>query len=205
MPFGTNIKFSMLSVATVIAGLGIASVSANAFGAVDTASHVPSSPASPIATQPAPIAAVSVPAVVEQADPTPALHDAKPSADQSITAQDDETQCLAKIVLHEAGNQSPRGQLAVAQLVMNRVHSARFPHTICGVAMQHGQFFNVYAYHPESDKRWHKALDVAMDARNGTSDPVVGDALFFHANYISPRSFKSHVIVAELGAHIFYR
>ena len=116
---------------------------------------------------------------------------------------DRELTCLAKIVLHEAGNQSRTGQLAVAQVVMNRVRSGRFASTICGVAMQRGQFFNVHAYNPARDSRWRLALEIARDAREGVSEPVIGDALFFHAAYAG--GVGGHRQVGRIGGHIFYR
>ncbi|MEM8696767.1 MAG: cell wall hydrolase [Pseudomonadota bacterium] len=114
--------------------------------------------------------------------------------------------CLVKIVRHEAANQSMTGQLAVAQLVMNRVNSPRFPNTICDVAHQRGQFFNTNAYNPSrDDQRWANAMEVAIDARNGISDPVIDDAVFYHAAYVSPRFHRSRPRVAQIEDHIFYR
>src|SRR5436305_1952816 len=132
---------------------------------------------------PAPLAR---PAVIQQLQPVaPPLAEesqAAPARDEDSPAPapqaaDAELTCLAKIVLHEAGNQSRTGQLAVAHVVMNRVHSGRFAGTICGVALQRGQFFNVHAYNPPHDSRWRLALEVARDARDGLSEPVIGDAL----------------------------
>jgi N-acetylmuramoyl-L-alanine amidase len=160
-------------------------------------------------SQPAPLVR---PAVVQQLQPvTPPVADddqAPPATDEDSPAPapqaaDAELTCLAKIVLHEAGNQSRTGQLAVAQVVMNRVHSGRFAGTICGVAMQRGQFFNVHAYNPPHDSRWRLALEVARDAREGVSEPVIGDALFFHAAYAG--GVGNHHQVGRIGGHIFYR
>ena len=114
--------------------------------------------------------------------------------------------CLVKIVRHEAANQSMTGQLAVAQLVMNRVNSPRFPNTICEVAHQRGQFFNTDAYNPSrNDQRWANAMEVAIDARNGISDPVVGEAVFYHAAYVNPRFHRTRPRVTQIEDHIFYR
>ena len=158
-------------------------------------------------SQPAPAV---IPAVIQQQQP--AQPDALPPAvaddDDSVapaaqTAPDAELTCLAKIVLHEAGNQSRTGQLAVAQVVMNRVHSGRFASTICGVAMQRGQFFNVHAYNPRHDTRWFQALEVARQARDGNAEPVMQGALFFHAAYAGP--FRGRTRLGRIGGHIFYR
>ncbi len=155
--------------------------------AVDTA---------PLAPQPvaAPIPAPTAPQIEATAEPAIAGH-----------GVDDETVCLAKIVHHEAGNQPRDGQLAVAQVVINRLESPIFPKSICAIALQRNQFFNVHAYNPRQDQRWHTAVDIALDARNGVSAPVVGEALFFHAAYARPGFFRSRPRVAQIGDHIFYR
>ncbi len=134
-----------------------------------------------------------------------------PEADAEIETAindtvDEDLICLAKIVRHEAANQSMTGQIAVAQLVMNRVHSPRFPNTICEVAHQRGQFFNTRAYHPSrEDQRWANAMEAAIDARNGISDPVVGDAVFYHAAYAYSRFHAGRPRVTQIEDHIFYR
>jgi spore germination cell wall hydrolase CwlJ-like protein len=119
---------------------------------------------------------------------------------------DAELACLAKVVVHEAGNQSRDGQMAVAQVVMNRVNDSRgrFGRTICGVIMQRGQFFNVHAYNPPRNARWHAAVQVAREARNGSAEPVMEGALFFHAAYAN-MSFRGRTRIGRLGGHIFYR
>lgn len=118
---------------------------------------------------------------------------------------DEETICLAKIVHHESANQPREGQLAVAQVVMNRLASPRFPKSICAIALQPGQFFNVHAYNPREDHRWDRAVEIALDARNGISAPVVGEALFFHAAHASPSFHRSRPRVTQIGHHVFYR
>ena len=39
-------------------------------------------------------------------------------------------------VFHEAKNQSVEGQIAVAEVVMNRVADTRYPNTVCEVVYQ---------------------------------------------------------------------
>jgi N-acetylmuramoyl-L-alanine amidase len=118
---------------------------------------------------------------------------------------DAELTCLAKVVVHEAGNQSRDGQMAVAQVVMNRLNDSRgrFGRTICGVIMQRGQFFNVHAYNPPRNARWRTAVEIARQARDGTHPPVIGNALFFHAAYAAP--FRGRARVGRIGDHVFYR
>jgi len=156
-------------------------------------------------------AAPVVPAVLQQqAQPeTPAPvatdEDDSPAPTPAVQAAPDaELNCLAKVVVHEAGNQPRAGQLAVAQVVMNRVRSGRFASTICGVVSQRGQFFNVHAYNPPHAARWRLAMELARDAREGISEPVIGNALFFRAAY-SSGSFGNRRQVGRIGAHLFYR
>lgn len=122
------------------------------------------------------------------------------------TEMDDELECLAKVVLHEAGNQSREGQIAVAEVVMNRLNDPRrrFGRSICGVILQRGQFFNVHAYHPQNrDRRWGRAVEIARAVRDGAADRVTNGALFFRAPHGAP--FRGRTRTTTIGGHHFYR
>ena len=110
---------------------------------------------------------------------------------------------MAKVVLHEAGRSSREGQLAVAQVIMNRMQSGRFAATICGVANQPGQFFHTASYNPPRSAAWQSAVAVARQVRDGDVEPVAPGALFFHA--ASAGAFRNHQRVAMLGGNVFYR
>lgn len=157
-----------------------------------------------------PTPAVPAPAealVVEQ-PAAPEETDESPEAPETPRSQvvDADLICLTKVVVHEAGNQSRAGQMAVAQVVMNRLNDPRrrFGRSICGVVMQRGQFFNVHAYNPPRNARWFRALEVAREARDGTAEPVMEGALFFHAAYARV-NFRGRTRIGRLGDHIFYR
>ncbi len=117
-------------------------------------------------------------------------------------------ECIAKVVRHEAANQSKKGQLAVAQLIVNRTRvGSRFGHTACAVVNQPGQFFNTDSYHPDRNSdAWTQAVAVSRDAVQHISPDVTPGALFYHAAYQAPpRFFRSRQRVAVLGDHVFYR
>ncbi|MDB5693793.1 MAG: cell wall hydrolase [Alphaproteobacteria bacterium] len=122
------------------------------------------------------------------------------------TAADGEQECLANAVYFEAKGEPLRGQLAVAQVILNRTRSGRFPSSVCGVVRQRGQFSFVHRGHlpsvPRGSAAWRKAVAVARMAREG-AEPVAARALFFHARSVSTGWHA--VRVAQIGNHIFYR
>jgi len=120
---------------------------------------------------------------------------------------DKQLECMAKVVLHEAGNQPRAGQLAVAQLIMNRVGQERFGSTVCEVVNQPGQFFRTASYNPhQGSQRWATAVEVSRQAMAGNADQVVPGAVFYHAAHATPnRFFRSRERLSMVGDHIFYR
>lgn len=118
-----------------------------------------------------------------------------------------EVECMSKVVRHEASNQPRRGQLAVAQALVNRLHAGRFGETICQVVGQPGQFFDVTAYQPRRDTaEWQTAVEVSRQALDGSADQVAPGALFFRAAYAPSNTFfRTRQRVAAIGGHIFYR
>ncbi len=115
--------------------------------------------------------------------------------------------CMAKVVMHEAANQPRSGQLAVAQLIMNRVGQDRFGESVCEVVNQRGQFFNTASYNPRRDSaRWAAAVEVARQAMAGNADQVVPGAVFYHAVHQAPnRFFRTRERISMVGDHVFYR
>ena len=118
----------------------------------------------------------------------------------------DDLRCIATGVYFESANQALEGQLAVANVILNRAESGRFAPTPCAVLTQRGQFSFVrrgVVPTPPNDRRWARAVAIARIASvDGWTDPVPG-ALFFHATYVSPGWNRPRV--ARLGDHIFYR
>ncbi|WP_294394678.1 cell wall hydrolase [uncultured Sphingomonas sp.] len=115
--------------------------------------------------------------------------------------------CMAKVVLHEAGNQSRDGKIAVAQTLVNRLRDGRFGDSICDVANQPGQFFNLSGYNPSRDSdRWADAMNVAEYVLGGEADAIAPGAMFFRANYARSNGFfRGRKRIASVGAHVFYR
>ncbi|HET7606250.1 MAG TPA: cell wall hydrolase [Sphingomicrobium sp.] len=119
-----------------------------------------------------------------------------------------ELECLATGIYFESKGEPLKGQLAVGQVIANRADSGgRFPSTYCGVLFQRGQFSFVHGrslpHVSHSKKQWQTAVAIARIVDRDLKDSVVGDALFFHARYVSPGWRLKRV--ASIGNHIFFR
>lgn len=122
--------------------------------------------------------------------------------------------CLTAAIYYEAGNESERGKLAVAQVVLNRLRHPAFPKTVCDVVFQGSertagcQFTftcdGAMARLPEQ-WRWQAARQVADGALSGRVEPTVGWATNYHANYVLPYWAMKLAKTVVIGTHIFYR
>jgi spore germination cell wall hydrolase CwlJ-like protein len=119
-----------------------------------------------------------------------------------------ELECLATGVYFEAKSEPLAGQLAVGQVIANRAQSGgRFPSSYCGVLFQRGQFSFVHGGRlpsvPRANKQWQTAVAIAKIVDQGLKESAVGDALFFHARYVSPGWRMKRI--ASIGNHVFFR
>jgi len=199
-----------------ITGLIGASTPSFAFE-LDKTVNVPSALSVP---QPTPLVAAT-PARVDtaqpaiQADskdqaPTPTLEYA--SLSEAVAAQDtdtldgDDLACMAGAVYFEAKGEPLSGQLAVADVIINRTKSGRFPTSICSVVKQRGQFsFVRHGRIPAiaNSAAYRTAVAVARVAMADAWDSPAADAMYFHARRVSPAWRMQKV--ASIGNHIFYR
>ena len=131
--------------------------------------------------------------------------------------------CMATNIYHEAGNQSMIGQMAVGQVVLNRVADKRFPNTVCEVVKQAVTYkksdkpirwkcqFTWYCDgkkdEPDFDSRtWRLALDHASILINKTILlDVTEGATHYHATYVRPAWAKTKTRTTRIDRHIFYR
>ncbi len=122
-------------------------------------------------------------------------------------------ECLAQAVYYEARGETPAGQAAVAQVVLNRVRHPAFPKSVCAVVFQgaHGsgcQFSfacDGAAHHPLESLAWRRAEKVAAKALDGEVMTEVGNATHFHVNGLSAGWGSNLLKVAQIGSHVFYR
>ena len=121
--------------------------------------------------------------------------------------------CLALNIYHEARDQSTAGQLAVAQVTVNRVDSKHYPDTVCDVVYQKGKSICAFSWTcdgasdtPHEDKAWQKSMMLAgmMLDEDNTID-VVNGATHYHTKEVNPYWADSLRVVKQVGDHIFYK
>ncbi|MBX3560188.1 MAG: cell wall hydrolase [Sphingomonas sp.] len=119
-----------------------------------------------------------------------------------------EQHCLASAVYFEARGESLEGQLAVAEVVLNRTRSGRYPDGICAVVRQRAQFSFVRGgVIPRADRNspaWRRAVAVARIAEIGEPRLLSEGVLWYHAHYVSPSWGRRLARTTRIGAHIFY-
>jgi spore germination cell wall hydrolase CwlJ-like protein len=117
---------------------------------------------------------------------------------------DNELDCIARAVYFEAGGEPLAGQIAVAQVIMNRVKDRRFADTPCGVIAD--GFFFPRDVPITMAARWELAQRIATDVANGRNlDERLLHALYFHGVNEHPSWMRIKHRVATIGHHIFYR
>jgi hypothetical protein len=123
--------------------------------------------------------------------------------------------CLANAVYFEARGEPVRGQIAVAQVVMNRVFSPFYPNDVCGVVYQNShrhlacQFTFACDGIPDivtEPDAWQRAQRIARDMLDGRLwMPEVAKSTHYHAYWVHPSWVAEMKKLYKLGVHTFYR
>ncbi len=128
-----------------------------------------------------------------------------------------ELDCLARGIYFEARGEPLRGQLAVGQVILNRVKSKAYPDTVCDVVYQNKNKHNRCQFSfacdgkPDSIREhaeWgviliHAAWLLASHVDDG-STRLVRYATHYHADYVSPHWSRVLVLAGRIGHHLFY-
>jgi Cell Wall Hydrolase len=138
---------------------------------------------------------------------------------KKVQLSNSEKLCLTQAIYHEARGESVAGQWAVANVIINRANSHRFPTTLCGVVYQNAdqgyhrcQF--TFACDGKSEAgnetaAWNRAVKLASVAykefKSGDTPGVLPDsALYYHTVSVDPSWSNDYRRVAVIGAHEFY-
>jgi spore germination cell wall hydrolase CwlJ-like protein len=138
--------------------------------------------------------------------------------------KDNDLDCLAQNIYFESRSESQADQIAVGQVVLNRVKSSKYPNNVCGVIRQ-GPTYNWTENFPvrhkcqfswycdgKSDKirdisawRHAKAIAGVLLSMPDMVPNVVEDATHYHAHYVKPHWASKLEKVTRIDGHIFYR
>lgn len=132
-------------------------------------------------------------------------------AEQSEKTHD----CLSTAIYYEARSESVVGQIAVAEVILNRVGDYRYPDTVCDVVFQGSERTTGCQFsftcdgsmdrHARRGKNWNRAKTVAAHVLMDLNKPLTGTATHYHTDYVDPVWNKHLVHTKTIGTHIFYR
>jgi hypothetical protein len=123
--------------------------------------------------------------------------------------------CLTEAIYFEARGEPVRGQIAVAQVIMNRVFSGRYPNNVCGVVYQNANRHMACQFSFACDNvpdrvnepaAWERAKQISRDTLDGKywlTD--VGKATHYHAYWVRPHWVREMQKLDKIGVHTFYR
>jgi spore germination cell wall hydrolase CwlJ-like protein len=123
--------------------------------------------------------------------------------------------CLADAIYYESRGETKRGQIAVAQVVMNRVFSGYYPTNVCGVVYQNAHRYNACQFTFACDgirdvvnepDMWEQAKQIARDTLDGKlwlAD--IGKSTHYHAYWVHPWWVGTMRKLSRIGVHTFYR
>jgi spore germination cell wall hydrolase CwlJ-like protein len=123
--------------------------------------------------------------------------------------------CLAEAVYFEARGEAVRGQIAVAQVVLNRAFSGKYPDTVCGVVYQnkHRHLACQFTFACDNNKdvirepdMWERAQKIAKAMLDGQLWlPEVDRSTHYHAYWVRPSWVSEMKRMYKTGVHTFYR
>jgi len=133
---------------------------------------------------------------------------------QPVATGGKQWECLSEALYFEVRGETVKGQFAVAEVVINRVASARFPDTVCGVINQGSgrkyqcQFTYTCDGLPEDISNKTAFNDVSKVARavlDKRAPNLTKGATHYHTKFVSPRWSRVYKKTTSIGVHFFYR
>jgi hypothetical protein len=121
--------------------------------------------------------------------------------------------CMTQAIYYEAANEPEAGKRGVAQVVLNRLRHPAYPNSVCGVVYE-GANARVCQFSFTCDgsllrtpmaRQWNESRRIAAEALAGATEPSVGTATNYHADYVVPRWAFTLGKLTQIGRHIFYR
>ncbi|MDA7425901.1 cell wall hydrolase [Thalassococcus lentus] len=135
-------------------------------------------------------------------------------AKQPAPSGDAQWRCLSEALYFEARGETLKGQFAVAEVIMNRVKSSRFPNSVCGVINQGTgrkyacQFTYTCDGRPENinePRAWERVGKVAKTVLTKGSPGLTKGATHYHTTAVKPNWSRTYTRTAKYGVHLFYK
>nr|WP_090269709.1 cell wall hydrolase [Thalassovita taeanensis] len=126
----------------------------------------------------------------------------------------DAWRCLAEALYFEARGESVKGQFAVAEVIMNRVDSPRFPDTVCAVINQGTgrKYACQFTYTCDGKQEviaepraYQRVAKVAKLMVNGAPRVLTDGATYYHTTAVRPKWSRKFARTTTIGVHQFYR
>jgi spore germination cell wall hydrolase CwlJ-like protein len=133
--------------------------------------------------------------------------------DSALPQGDAEWECLTQALYFEARGESLEGQIAVAEVILNRRDSGDYPDTVCGVVQQgtgekwrcqFSYFCDGLSDEPRDMDSWEHLGRVARAMLDGAPRELTRGAMFYHTKAVDPSWSDAFTQTAEIGAHLFY-
>ncbi|MHA3915655.1 cell wall hydrolase [Halovulum sp. GXIMD14793] len=127
---------------------------------------------------------------------------------------DAEWACLTEALYFEARGENLKGQMGVAEVILNRVESARYPDTVCGVVNQGSSRRNACQFSFKCDglperfsepKAYERVGKVARVMLDGHKRTLTDGATHYHTTQVQPGWSRRLTRTAQIGVHVFYR
>lgn len=122
-----------------------------------------------------------------------------------------EVDCLAKNIYFEAGSEPREGKIAVAEVTINRVKSG-FANSVCGVVKQKVNNTCQFSWYCKAKTpinntiAWNESNKIAKNILLFNKKyGIIGDARYFHADYVTPSWSSTKTFKGQIGNHLFYR
>jgi len=146
---------------------------------------------------------------------------------EDVSIDENELQCLSLNIYHESRSDNFAGRVSVADVVLNRVDSSRYPNDICSVTeqsktrvnwkgnivpiigmCQFSWYCDGVSDEPLDYDAWEDAKIIAeMMLTNQAFRGITEGSTHYHATYVKPNWINDRGMqyVGQIGQHKFYR
>ena len=133
---------------------------------------------------------------------------------KEVSSLDNELKCLAEAIYFEARSENIKGQIAVAEVILNRVDSPSFPNKICEVISEGEKNLNACQFSYNCDgiserikekKEYNRILKISSILYTGTARLLTDGAVFYHSDGVKPSWAEKFKKTTKIGRHHFYK